>query len=138
MRTFSRELHDQIIRYFNDYQFYVLVAEAVLAVIYMTFAVLMIAGVKCRKRGLMLPYLIMQLLSVLLFVVLGVGLTVGLFFVSYIMGAISTGIFLIATFLFIYFWLTVQRAYKEIGNRDYMYSPAPVKPIYNPPMDNSR
>ena len=57
------------------------------------------------------------------------------FFVNVVMGCVSLGVVLVATFLFAYFWSAVQKAYVELGaNRDYMYSPAPVKPIYNPMM----
>ena len=35
---------------------------------------------------------------------------------------------LVVAILLIYFWIAVQRAYTELGNNDYMYSPAPVKP----------
>ena len=62
----------------------------------------------------------------------GVCGTVVMFFMSHVMGAISAGVVLVIAFLFFYFWFAVQKAYVEIGNRDYMYSPAPVKPIYNP------
>ena len=75
----------------------------------------------------------MQMLAFIIAVLAGIAVTVGLFFMSAIMGGIATGIVLVASFLFLYFWLAVQTAYVEIGNRDYMYSPAPVKPIYNPP-----
>ena len=30
-----------------------------------------------------------------------------------------------------FFFIAVQRAYVELGNNDYMYSPAPIKPAYN-------
>ena len=73
------------------------------------------------------------MLTFIVCVLAGIAGTVGLFFVNAIMGVIATGIVLVASFLFIYFWLAVQTAFVEIGNRDYMYSPAPVKPIYNPP-----
>ena len=33
------------------------------------------------------------------------------------------------TILFLF--IAVQRAYVELGNNDYMYSPAPIKPAYN-------
>ena len=122
----------------REYSMWAYISEGIICLVYIVFAVLMIAGVKSRKRGLMLPYLIMQMISIILFTLFGVACTVGLFFVNTIMGAIAVAIFLLGLFLFIYFWATVQRAYKEIGNRDYMYAPAPVKPIYNPPMDNSR
>jgi len=129
----TQSMTDDIMAAFRDHISTALITETVLAGIYALFAILMIAGVKSRVRCLMLPYLIYQMLAFIIAVLAGIAVTVGLFFMSAIMGAIATGIVLVASFLFLYFWLAVQTAYVEIGNRDYMYSPAPVKPIYNPP-----
>jgi len=123
----------EIMRIFGDYTYTALLTETILACIYALFAILMIAGVRSRVRCLMVPYLVYQMIAFIIAVLAGIAITVGLFFVSAIMGGIATGIVLIASFLFLYFWLAVQTAFVEIGNRDYMYSPAPVKPIYNPP-----
>ena len=46
------------------------------------------------------------------------------------MGIVSAAILLIFSFLLVYYWVSVQQAYVELGNRDYMYSPAPTK-AYN-------
>lgn len=129
-----RSVRTEVLDVIEDNVWTSLLSESISTVVYMLFAILMIAGIKCRKRGLMVPYLMYQMLVIIIFLVAGICATVGLFFVSYIMGAIATGVVLIATFLFLYFWVTVQRAFKELGNRDYEYSPAPVK--YNPPMDS--
>ena len=43
------------------------------------------------------------------------------------MGIVSAAILLIVSFLLVYYWVSVQQAYVELGNRDYMYSPAPTK-----------
>jgi len=129
----TQSMTDDIMAAFRDHISTALITETVLAGIYALFAILMIAGVKSRVRCLMLPYLIYQMLAFIIAVLAGIAVTVGLFFMSAIMGGIATGIVLVASFLFLYFWLAVQTAYVEIGNRDYMYSPAPVKPIYNPP-----
>jgi len=129
----NESMTEDIMGIFRDYIGTALITETVLAGIYALFAILMIAGVKSRVRGLMVPYLVFQMLAFIITVLAGIAITVGLFFMSAIMGGIATGIVLVASFLFLYFWLAVQTAFVEIGNRDYMYSPAPVKPIYNPP-----
>lgn len=129
----NESLTETIMDEFENHKKTALITETVLAGIYALFAILMIAGVKSRVRGLMVPYLVYQMLTFIVTVLAGIAGTVGLFFVNIIMGFIATGIVLVASFLFIYFWLAVQTAFVEIGNRDYMYSPAPVKPIYNPP-----
>jgi len=109
-----------------------LLIEACLAVLYAIVAALMTLGVGVKRRPLMLPYLIVQMLLIVVFVLSGLVTCVALFFVNIIMGTIAVGVWCIATFLMLYFWVAVQKAYKELGNRDYMYVPTPVKPIYNP------
>lgn len=68
----------------------------------------------------------------LLFVLVGVASSVLMFFVSAVAGVVSLAVVLLIAFFFFYFWAAVQKAYVELGNRDYMYAPAPLKPIYNP------
>ena len=79
----------------------------------------------------MLPYLILQLLAVIILILVGVAVTVGLFFLNVIMGVVAGGVVLTISILLVYFWTAVQRAYVELGSNDYMYSPAPLKPNYN-------
>ena len=45
---------------FENHKKTALITETVLAGIYALFAILMIAGVKSRVRGLMVPYLVYQ------------------------------------------------------------------------------
>merc|ERR1711934_984778 len=98
----------------GDYIGTALITETVLAGIYALFAILMIAGVKSRVRGLMVFYLVYQMLAFIMTVLAGIAIIVGLFFMSVIMGGIVTGIVLVAFFLFLYFWLVVQTAFVEI------------------------
>lgn len=110
-----------------------MLVEAASAGIYLVVCLLMVIGVGCRSRCLMLPYLIVQMFVSVVFALVGGAITVILFmYFPWALGLISLVVFLVATFLFIYFWCAVQKAFVELGNRDYMYSPAPMKPIYNP------
>ena len=43
------------------------------------------------------------------------------FFLITSIGCIAAGVTLILAILLIYFWLSVQRAYVELGNNEYMY-----------------
>merc|ERR1712186_136672 len=98
---------ETIMEKFEDHVRTALITETVLAGIYALFAILMIAGVKSRVRGLMVPYLVYQMIAFIITVLAGIAITVGLFFMSAIMGGIATGIVLVASFLFLYFWLAV-------------------------------
>jgi len=123
----------EVLATFDAYAHSVLFAEAVLAASYFLCCALMATGAACRKRALMVPYLVFQLLLVLLFLVSLGASTAVLFVVDLLSGCVSLGVALITGFLFVYFYCVVRTAFVELGNRDYMYSPAPqVKPIYNP------
>ena len=51
---------ETIMEKFEDHTKTALITETVLAGIYALFAILMIAGVKSKVRGLMVPYLVYQ------------------------------------------------------------------------------
>jgi len=110
--------------------------------VYAVSCLLMLIGACCKVRGLMIPYLILQMLVLIVTIATG-GLVSALYFLlapnmeenqiggGIVLGCIAAGVTLILAILLIYFWLSVQRAYVELGNNEYMYSPAPMKPSYN-------
>lgn len=109
-----------------------ILSEAISTGVYFILSLMMILGIQCDIRGLMIPYLVVQMLYIILAIILGIGATVVFFYYNTIMGIVCAAVVLILAFLFVYFWVAVQKAYIELGNRDYMYSPAPIKPTYNP------
>ncbi len=126
---------DQVTEISNTVEKYTwlsLLTETCFAAVFLIVCVLMVCGVVCKRRGLMIPYLAVQLLVVLLFIVVGIAVTVFLFFLNVVMACVALGVLLVASFLFLYYWKAVLNAFVELGNRDYMYSPAPIKPICNP------
>ncbi len=115
----------------NQYLWPTLLGAAIESILYMLCCLLLIIGSQCEIRGLMIPYLIAQMLAILVLLLVGIAVTIGLFFINIIMGVIAGVVVLILGFLLIYFWAAVLRAYVELGNRDYMYSPPPIKqPVY--------
>lgn len=120
----------------KEWTWVALLSEALFAGIYILISLSMIIGVQCRMRGLMLPYLIVQMIIVIVFVVFTVGVSVLVFFVNVIMASVLLVVSLVTSFLFIYFWAAVQKSYLELGNGDWEYEPTPVKPIYNPSRDD--
>ena len=77
-----------------------------------------------QVRLLMLPYLIINLIGLIVMILGCVGGCVALFFYSpehVVMGVIASVITLILAILLIYFWSVVQRAFVELGNDDRMY-----------------
>ena len=123
----SEEDINQIKNAITDNLFTVFLTEVVLAGVYAIMALLMIFGIHCDMRGMMIPYMMYQMLLIVISILVGLALTVGLFFHNVIMGIVSAVVLLIVSFLLVYYWVAVQQAYVELGNRDYMYSPAPTK-----------
>jgi len=107
-----------------------LLADLVATGVYVVICALMVIGVLCDMRGMMIPYLMVQMLFIIVAIIVLLGLTVALFFIKVMMGIVMAAVLLIFSFLLVYYWVSVQQAYVELGNRDYMYSPAPTKP-YN-------
>jgi len=126
------QLRETIMKEIRDYTWTAVLCEAISTGVYFSIALMMICGIQCDMRGLMIPYLVIQMIYIILAIVIGVAATVLIFYFNLIMGIVAAAVLLILAFLFIYFWAAVQKAYIELGNRDYMYSPAPIKPTYNP------
>lgn len=128
---FEADQITEIIDNIKQYLWPVFVGSTVEAGVYGLCCLMMMIGASCKVRSLMLPYLILQLLAVIILIIVGVAVTVGLFFLNVIMGVVAGGVVLTISILLVYFWTAVQRAYVELGSNDYMYSPAPLKPNYN-------
>ena len=102
-----------------------------IACVWILISLMMIFGVLCEKRALLLPYLIIQLTKIVAFVMIGLAFTVMLFCQSILMGTMMLASYAVLTFILIYLWNVVRSTYKNLGY-DFTYSTTPVKPIYNP------
>ena len=60
---FDKDQIDEIIANIKEYFWPIVLGETVSAAVYVLISVLLIVGVQCQKRGLMLPYLIIQVTS---------------------------------------------------------------------------
>ena len=127
---FSKEEIIAFKDYFKQYLQISCLVDACVNGVYALLALLMVIGVGCDMRGLMIPYLMFQMLLIVICVLAGLGLTVVLFFYNTTIGVVSTVVVLNVAFLLVYFWVAVQKAFVELGSRDYMYSPAPTKPHF--------
>jgi len=133
-RSLGLELTDEDIEKFKDiamdYLGTALLVDLIVTGVYALICLLMVIGIHCGVRGMMIPYLMVQMLFIIITIIALLGFTIALFFMELMMGIVSAAILLIVSFLAVYYWVSVQQAYVELGNRDYMYSPAPTKP-YN-------
>ena len=85
--------------------------QAVSAGIWEAFALLLVAGVQCRKQALLLPYMILHMATGFLFMTSGAASTV-LIWQNNISYGIGCGIVvLIVSALIIYLWLVVHHVY---------------------------
>jgi len=127
----SEKDSDWLIAKIEEYMWPSFVGFAIEAGVYSLCCLLMMMGASCHIRGLMIPYLLAQMLCIIVMVVGMVAGTVFLFIFAkaVVLGIVSGVVTLVISALLIYFWAAVQRAFVELGNNDYMYSPAPIKPV---------
>lgn len=90
----------------------------------------LIFGVRCKTRCLMLPWLCLSMLDILAFVAAGGIVVVALFYVDLISGFVALGVYIFLTVVVVYSWAVVLAAYRQLSRTEYIYSPAPVTPIY--------
>lgn len=130
-QNFSKDEIEQFVKTGQNYAWSFLVAETSFALVYLLGCALLVIGVYCRQRCLMIPYLINQIIIIICFGLFSVIATTLLFIVHtpITMAFISLGVSIVAMFFFVYFWCAVRTAFVELGNQDYMYSPAPMKPF---------
>lgn len=96
-------------------------------------SLLLISGIRCKTRCLLLPWLFLCLVDIVLFVAAGGIVVVALFYLNIVSGVVAVIVYIILTVVVVYSWAVVMAAYRQLGNTDYIYSPAPVKPIYTGP-----
>ena len=80
---------------------------------------MMIIGIHFRKYPwLMIPYLVSQMVWIILDIVIGIPLAAILFYLNHSKdGKIVTSFVLVTSIISIYFWMTVNKAYKKLGEK---------------------
>ena len=86
------------------------------AIVYGSTCVLLMIGVQVQKHSLMIPYLIVQILMIVMTAIVGIPIAIGLFYVKHPLYGLSvTTAVLFTSILPIYFWFTVKRAYTDMA-----------------------
>ena len=87
------------------------------AIVFGSTCVLLMIGVEIQKKSLMIPYLIVQMMMIVLTAIVGIPIAVGLFYLNHPLYGLSvtTAVFF-TSILPIYFWFTVKRAYTDMAN----------------------
>ena len=110
--TDDAELREQIMAEVRAYTWTAVISEACCTGVYLIISLMMICGIQCDMRGLMLPYMIVQMLYIIFGIISGIGITVLFFYFNIIMGIVAAAVILILAFLMIYFWAAVQKVSK--------------------------
>ena len=120
--TDNPHLTEEIMAQVRAYTWTAIISEACCTGVYLIISLMMVCGIQCDMRGLMLPYMIVQMLYILVGILSGIGITVLFFYFNIIMGIVSAAVILILAFLMIYFWVAVQKVSKilQLG-RNYLY-----------------
>ena len=84
------------------------------AIVFGATCILLMLGVQVQKQSLMIPYLIVQMLMIVMTGSVGIHVAVGLLFLNHLLYGLSvtTAVFF-TSILPIFFWFTVKRAYTD-------------------------
>ena len=86
------------------------------AIVFGSTCVLLMIGVQVQKHSLMIPYLIVQILMIVMTAIVGIPIAIGLFYLNHPLYGLSvTTAVLFTSILPIYFWFTVKRAYTDMA-----------------------
>jgi len=119
LKEANYEDYEEVIKAIRMYAWSTALGEAVSAGLYALVSLLMVIGLQTRKRGLALPYLVVQMLAIIVFILVGIIGTVIFFFLNIITGVVLVVVVMVVSFFLIYFWGVVLRAYKYLGSSDY-------------------
>ena len=86
------------------------------AIVFGGTCILLMIGVQFQKQSLMIPYLIVQMLMIVLTAIVGIPIAVGLFYLKHTLYGLSvtTAVFF-TSILPIYFWFNVKRVYNDVA-----------------------
>lgn len=112
----------------------VVLVSAVYAGLTALFSFLLIIGVSCEVRCLMIPFLILSMVDIILSGTVGIVVVVALFHIHIIHGVVSLAVYLVAAVVALYCWATILSAYKylatSLDQSGYIYSPVtPTKDV---------
>ena len=97
------------------------------------FSFLMVLGVKCESRCLMIPFLVLSMIDIIVAGTAGGGVVVALFFLNTIPGAVSLVVYVMVAVVSLYSWAVVLAAYREvqlqIGTKKNLYFLSDPSPI---------
>jgi len=101
----------------------IVLAAAVYSGVTALFSFLMVLGVRCETRCLMVPFLVLSMLDIMSMGAAGVVVVVALFHLATVPGAVSLVVYVMLAVVSLYSWAVVLAAYREVGSEEYTYNP---------------
>ena len=86
------------------------------AIVFGSTCILLLIGVQLQMKSLMIPYLVVQMLIIVMTAIVGIPIAIGLFYLKHPLYGLSvtTAVFF-TSILPIYFWFTVKRVYSDMA-----------------------
>jgi len=130
--SWTKQNHEEIMRSLQEWFLTIVIISTLYSAVMAIFSFLMVAGVRCEVRCLMIPFLVLSMLDIIVAGAAGAVVVVALFQVSTIPGVVSLMVYLLLAVFSFYSWAVVLAAYKQLANEDYIYNPvSPVKVKHN-------
>jgi len=127
--NWTQHTYPDIMTSVRDYLPTAVLVAASLAAVSATAAFMLILGVRCQLRCLLVPWLVLTMLDIIVAGAGGIIAVVALFYANIIPGVVSAIVYLLLALISLYSWAAVLAAYKILGHDAFMYSPAPSKPV---------
>jgi len=113
----------EIMHYLRIWFFTIVVIFTSYAGVSSLFSFLVVIGVWCEVRSLIVPFLILSMVNIVLAGAVGIVIVVALFYLNTVLGVVSIVVYLTVAIVSIYFWAVLLSAFNLIGNEmGYDYS----------------
>jgi len=130
--SWTNQDHEEIIGAFKEWFMTIVIISTLYSAVMAIFSFLMVTGVQCEVRCLMIPFLVLSMLDIVVAAAAGIVVVVALFYVSTVPGVVSLMVYILFAAFSVYSWVVVLAAYQQLGNEDYLYNPVtPVKVKHN-------
>ena len=117
--TKDEELTKDIVSNVTENTWEIIMGETVSTGVYFIVSLMMFCGIRCKMKGLMIPYMVVQMFYIIVAIGTAVAVTVLLFYYNLIMGIVAAASVLIPLFLIIHFWCVVKKTWEVMGNGDH-------------------
>jgi len=127
----TMDKHEQIMEQIDTNFRHMVLAATIYSGVTALFSFLMVLGVRCESRCLMVPFLVLAMVDIIVAGAAGVVVVVALFTLSTVPGAVSLVVYIMVAVVSLTSWAVVLAAYREVSSDEYTYNPVSSgKPAY--------